>query len=133
MVYHYPAIISKEDGYWFAEFPDLNGATTEAPTREAVFDAAEEMAAGWIMDSLERGEPLPAPTYQLQRALDPAKNEACYIVKVDTDAIVSDKDTTPVKKTLAIPKWVNEAAEKRNINFSATLRDALIEKLSRLG
>lgn len=32
-----------------------------------------------------------------------------------------------VKKTLTLPKWLNERASAMNINFSAVLRDALIE------
>jgi hypothetical protein len=36
----------------------------------------------------------------------------------------------PVKKTLTIPSWLNIAAERKNINFSATLKDALIEKIT---
>jgi hypothetical protein len=34
-----------------------------------------------------------------------------------------------VKKTLTIPSWLNRAAERKNVNFSATLKDALIKKL----
>jgi hypothetical protein len=34
-----------------------------------------------------------------------------------------------VKKNLTIPFWLNERAEKLNINFSKTLQDALMEKV----
>lgn len=34
-----------------------------------------------------------------------------------------------VKKTLTIPAWLNERAERMEINFSKTLQDALIKKL----
>jgi hypothetical protein len=34
-----------------------------------------------------------------------------------------------VKKTLTLPSWLNQAAEKQNINFSATLKEALIQKI----
>jgi hypothetical protein len=30
-----------------------------------------------------------------------------------------------VKKTLTIPQWLNEEAEKRHINFSSILKEAL--------
>ena len=36
------------------------------------------------------------------------------------------KSTKPVKKTLTIPEWLNTAAEKRHINFSSVLQQALI-------
>lgn len=129
MFYYYPAIISHEDGTWFAEFPDLNGAITEAADQYAVYEAAEELAAGWILESLERGEPLPEPTYDYNRTLNPDIGESYYLVKVDTSKAATQRDTTPVKKTLTIPSWVDEAARKKNINFSATLQEALIQKL----
>jgi hypothetical protein len=34
-----------------------------------------------------------------------------------------------VKKTLSIPSWLNDMAIEKNINFSQTLQDALIDKL----
>jgi len=42
----------------------------------------------------------------------------------------SQKDEKLVKKTLTIPSWLNNAAEKKNVNFSATLKEALIEKIA---
>lgn len=35
-----------------------------------------------------------------------------------------------VKKTLSIPKWLNEAAIQKNINFSQVLQEALIQKIN---
>jgi hypothetical protein len=29
-----------------------------------------------------------------------------------------------------MPSWLNKAAEKKNINFSAALKDALIDKIA---
>jgi len=39
-------------------------------------------------------------------------------------------DEKPVKKTLTIPSWLNNAAERKNVNFSAMLKEALIEKIA---
>jgi len=35
-----------------------------------------------------------------------------------------------MKKTLTIPKWINDLAEENNINFSQVLQDALKERLN---
>jgi hypothetical protein len=35
-----------------------------------------------------------------------------------------------VKKTLTIPSWLNRAAERKHINFSAVLKDALMETIA---
>ena len=39
------------------------------------------------------------------------------------------KSAKAVKKTLTIPEWLNVLAEKKGINFSQTLQNALLEKL----
>ena len=39
-------------------------------------------------------------------------------------------DTRTVKKTLLIPKWLNDYAVSKNINFSRILKKALIEELN---
>jgi hypothetical protein len=52
------------------------------------------------------------------------------MVYIDLDALKPNHGEAPVKKTLTIPSWLNQAAERKSINFSATLKDALIEKLA---
>ncbi|MBK5245397.1 MAG: type II toxin-antitoxin system HicB family antitoxin, partial [Eubacteriaceae bacterium] len=39
------------------------------------------------------------------------------------------RSSKAVKKTLTIPDWLNNMAEKNSINFSQTLQKALMEKL----
>ncbi len=34
-----------------------------------------------------------------------------------------------IKKTLTIPKWINDIAEKNNVNFSQVLQNALKQYL----
>lgn len=62
-----------------------------------------------------------------------------HVVRSDGDDIVSivtanlanyQKRMKAIKKTLTIPEWLNDAAEKQHINFSAVLQEALIDKLS---
>lgn len=38
----------------------------------------------------------------------------------------------PVKKTLTIPQWLNDAALKADINFSQVLQEALMKKVGSL-
>jgi hypothetical protein len=52
------------------------------------------------------------------------------LVYIDIDRLRADHEEKLVKKTLTIPSWLNKAAEKKNINFSATLKDALLEKIA---
>jgi hypothetical protein len=44
------------------------------------------------------------------------------------EELKNDKNKA-IKKTLTIPKWLDELATEQSVNFSQTLQDALKEKL----
>lgn len=52
-----------------------------------------------------------------------------FVVMVPFDMAAYQKQFRPVKKTLSVPAWLNDAAEAAHINFSGVLQDALKEKL----
>ncbi len=54
-----------------------------------------------------------------------------YVTKVSVDVKEYAKThfQKSVKKTLSIPKWLNDAALKKDINFSQTLQEALLLKI----
>lgn len=41
------------------------------------------------------------------------------------------KDTTPVKKTLSIPKWLDELGRKYSLSPSKILKEAMVERLKK--
>ena len=51
------------------------------------------------------------------------------VVSVDVDEYARTHFSKPVKKTLAIPAWLNDMATRQNINFSKTLQTALMREL----
>jgi len=51
------------------------------------------------------------------------------IVEVWTDYVREEHENKAIKKTLTIPKWLNDAAEKESINFSQLLQFAIKERL----
>ena len=132
MKYVYPACFYKEgDGRYSVEVPDLNLATFGEDLPEAMYMAADA-AAGRILLLLKDGEALPEASAQGE--IQP-EDETGFVslICADLDALKPNHDDAPVKKTLTIPSWLNQAAERGNINFSAVLREALIEKLARRG
>ena len=48
---------------------------------------------------------------------------------VIADPLAFKQRTKAVKKTLTIPQWLNDEAEKRHINFSSVLQKALIAQI----
>jgi predicted RNase H-like HicB family nuclease len=130
MKYVYPACFYKEeDDRYSVDIPDFGMATFGDDLADALYMAADAIA-GRIHLAIRNGEPLPAPSGIKDVTPDEPAGFAS-MVYVDLDAMAPAHEEKPVKKTLTIPSWLNAAAEHKNINFSATLKDALMEKLTR--
>jgi predicted RNase H-like HicB family nuclease len=129
MKYIYPAIFYPEsDGRFSVEFADFELATFGDDLADAMGMAADA-AAGRILSMLRDGEKLPEPgNPNTIKPEDP--HGIVSLVYIDLDSLKMNHDESPVKKTLTIPSWLNKAAERKNINFSSTLKEALLEKLA---
>lgn len=120
----YPAIIHEEDGSCWVEFPDLEGCFSAGDTiAEAAYNASEALGL-YLCAKLENGSELPKATI----AAD-IQAEDGIVTLVATDPDKYRKNTRAVKKTLSIPEWLNAEAEKRHLNFSSILQQALINAL----
>ena len=129
MKYVYPACFyPQKDGIVVVDLPDLGCTTQGLDLADALYMAAD-CAAGWILEELEHGGRLPAASAVKDITPD-EEGGFVSLVCVDMDELKANYDAKPIKKTLTIPSWLNRAAEKKNINFSATLKDALIEKIA---
>lgn len=51
------------------------------------------------------------------------------MVSVDVDAYAKEHFDKSVRKTLAIPAWLNTAALEMGLNFSQVLQEALLAKV----
>ena len=120
----YPACFYKEDdGGFSVQFPDLLGCCTQGDKM------AEDAALGWLLTSVENNEEIPKASNIKDIKLE---NENGFVTLLLLDlGSYSQKygSRKSVKKNLTIPFWLNERAEKLNINFSKTLQDALMEKV----
>ena len=129
MKYVYPACFyPQEDGVVVVDFPDLGCTTQGSNLADALYMAAD-CAAGWIIEELEHGGKLPKAS-DVKDIKPDEERGFVSLVYVDVDELKANYNANPVKKTLTIPSWLNRAAEKQNINFSATLKDALMERLA---
>ena len=129
MEYTYPACFYQEDdGRFSVVFADFELATFGDSLADAMHMAADA-AAGRILSMLNDGEKLPKPS-NIKKIKPEDSSGFVSMVYIDLDSLKADHDDSPVKKTLTIPSWLNKAAEKKNINFSSTLKDALIEKIA---
>ena len=124
----YPAIFHKEEvGGYSVTFPDLPGCNTEGnDLAEALYMAQD--ALGLYLYSLKQDK-MPLPHSMQPEALILDKDSFVTLVEWDEEAYLRRTSNKAVKKTLTIPEWMNTLAEEKNINFSKTLQEALLEKL----
>ena len=121
----YPAVFrpcEEHEGYTVI-VPDLPGCVTEGATLADAILMAEDAASGWVLDELEDGNIAPAASPTDSISLNPG--EFVNLLVLDMDSYADKYGTKAVRKNLTIPAWLNTFAEKRSINFSQVLTDAL--------
>ena len=129
MKYAYPACFYREDdGRYSVAFVDFELATFGDGLADAMYMAADA-ASGRILSMLSDGEKLPEPS-NIKKINPEDTSGFVSMVYIDLGNFKTNHDESLVKKTLTIPSWLNKAAEKKNINFSSTLKEALIEKIA---
>lgn len=128
----YPVCFYEEDeGGYSIDIPDLLGCCTQAETIEEAIEMAQDAALGWIITAIEEGEEIPKPSKIEEVKLESNKGFISLIL-LDIDKYArTHKSMKSVKKTLTIPEWLNEKAEKMSINFSQVLQEALLNKVLR--
>lgn len=117
----YPAIVHEEDGSFWVEFPDLEGCFSEGEAMADAISNASDALGGYLCSLMDRG--ITAPAASDAKEIDPEGGVVTIIV---TDPLSYKRSTKSVKKTLTIPEWLNDEAEKRHINFSSVLQKALV-------
>lgn len=108
-------------------FPDLDGAFTCGNDMHEALYMAKDLLAGWLINAEDDGETFPTPS-QPNKITVPSDN---LLIPVEVNlGLFRDKfDNQLVKKTLTIPKYLNELGNAEGINFSLTLSEALKDKL----
>ncbi len=125
----YPAIFSpleEQEGYCIV-VPDLKGCVTQGNSIAEAIEMAIDAASGWVLDELEDGnKPPKASDFKNVKLHD---NEFLAVISLDMDAYAEKYGNKAVRKNCTIPAWLNTIAEHQEVNFSATLQEALIKKL----
>ena len=126
--YFFPAVFTSEDNDSYSvSFPDIPGCFTSGESLEEAFEMAQDALCLMLYDMEEAGKPIPAMSDIKSIALDDGQ----FVAVIECDTLEYRKffDNKAVKKTLTSPSWLNNAAEKQGVNFSALLQDALKQHL----
>ena len=121
----YPACFYKEeDGGFSVQIPDLLGCCTQGDTLEEAMQMAQDAALGWLLTAVEDNEEIPKASDIKDVKLE-SENGFTTLLLLDLGVYTQKYGSRKsVKKTLTIPVWLNERAERLKINFSQTLQDA---------
>ena len=133
----YPACFFKEKKGYSVVFPDLNWLATCGSSENEAMRRAVDCLAGYLYMLEKDGDPIPVPSpmksislKKIAKELDANEKDAFVnMVSVDVEDYAKNHFEKSVRKTLTIPAWLNLAAQEKNINFSQTLQEALLQKI----
>ena len=125
--YVYPAVFAEDEDGYSVRFPDVDGCFTSGRSLQEALEMAEDALCLMLYDREESGEALPAASAVTDVQTEPG--EFVSLIGCDTLEYRKRYGSKAVKKTLSIPSWLNEAAERAGVNFSSVLQDALKQQL----
>jgi len=123
MEYVYPAIFHKnEDGSYTIKYPDLPGCISEGKTLGSAMHMAQSALAQWIGYLAEKKMEIPKAS--LVKKFKTNSGDFVSLICADV------KNTRAVKRTVSIPKWMDDKVIQSGLSLSRVLQDALSEKLA---
>lgn len=121
--YVYPAIFHKNnDNSYTVIFPDLSGCITEGKSLGEAMRMAQSAINQWIEYSKDKNLQIPKPTEINNIKVN--SNEFVSLIRTDI------KDSHAVKRTVSIPKWMDERVTEAGLSLSRVLQDALKQRFA---
>ena len=127
--YIYPAIFDFDEDGITVTFPDLPGCITCGNNQEEALKNAKEVLELYMYSLEEDNETIPQPSNILD--LEVENTQVVVLVDIWMVPVRDEMKNKCIKKTLTIPKWLNDLAIENNVNFSAILQSALKEYLGK--
>ena len=122
--YIYPAIfhLNEDDGSYTITFPDLPSCITEGKNLSNALYMAQDLLTQWAAYTESRGETMP-PAGSLENvSCEPG--EFVNLIR----AVV--RDDRAVRRTVSLPKWLDDQVSAAGRSLSRVLQDALKERLN---
>ncbi len=126
--YIYPAIFTKEEnGAYSIIFPDIKGCITSGENLKEGYHMANDALCLMLYELEEESGDIPEPSDPVSLVLP--ENSFITLISCDTMIYRQHFKSKAVKKTLTIPEWLNDIAERKNVNYSQILQNALKQYL----
>ena len=122
MEYIYPAIFhANNDGSYTITFPDLPGCISEGKSLGNALNMAHSALSQWIGYLSDKKQEIPQASNI--GAIRTDGGEFVNLIRVDI------RDERAVRRTVSIPKWMDDRVCSSGLSLSRVLQDALIAKL----
>ena len=123
MEYIYPAVFHpNEDGSYTIIYPDLTGCISEGKDLSNAMYMAQSALTQWMEYLTDKKADIPAAS--AIRDIVVEGDEFVNLVKAEV------KDTRAVRRTVSIPKWMDDQVSAAGLSLSRVLQDALRERLA---
>lgn len=119
-------VIKANDGWYAIDFPDLPGTHAQCKDLKEVQKEAEESLCSFLLAAKSVGEEIAAPSTTIVLK----EGEMAAIITADLDAYQRKHDTKPVRKSVSIPQWMAEGADRKGLSLSKVLQDSLSIQLA---
>lgn len=128
MRYTYTAVITPGEGKCYVKVPDIPGCVTTGKDLEDAVVQITDALSGCLTVCEDEG--LAIVPASPQSAISRNETDILTLISVDTLAYRARTDTRAVRKNVSIPAWMAAMAEKRGINCSKVLQEALTQYLA---
>ena len=119
--YVYPAIFHPNaDGS--ITYPDLPGCISEGKSLGNAIYMAQAALTQWIEYLTDKKQFIPSASDL--KTIDLSREEFVSLIRADV------KDGRAVKRTVSIPKWMDDKVTETGLSLSRVLQDALKERLN---
>ena len=123
MEYIYPAIFHKnDDGSYTITYPDLPGCISEGKTLGSAMDMAQTALAQWIGYLTDKK--ITIPNASSIKKVKTTNTDFVNLICADIKAVRA------VKRTVSIPKWMDDLVSQSGLSLSRILQEALRERLA---
>ena len=121
--YVYPALFhSNEDGSFTITYPDLPGCISEGKSLGNAMYMAQSALTQWIEYLTDKKQSIPLASNL--ESIKTTQDEFVNLIRVEI------KENRAVKRTVSIPKWMDDEVIETGLSLSRVLQDALKEKLN---
>ena len=122
MEYVYPAIFCANDnGSYTITFPDLPGCISEGKSLANSLHMAGAALTLWIEYMQDKKQDLPQASNMESINVD--DGEFVNLIRAEL------KDGRAVKRTVSLPRWMDEKVSESGLSLSRVLQDALSQRL----